>query len=97
MSVEFNCGHLNVGTADGNTWTLSGSGPSGHQPQVDADATSARLKPPRNTFGFNDPASTWTVTVPRGPSIALSVTLNAGEGSIDLSGALPGPFHARKR
>ena len=87
VRVEFNCGHLNIGTADGSGWSFSGSGPSGRQPDVEADASSVRLAPPRETFGFSDPASTWNVTIPRSPNVSLSVTLNAGEGELDLSGA----------
>ena len=87
MRVEFNCGRLNIGTADGNGWSFTGSGPSGKQPDVEADASNVRLAPPPETFGFTDPASTWNVTIPRGPSVSLSVTLNAGDGKLDLSGA----------
>lgn len=87
MQVEFNCGHLNIGTADGNGWSFSGTGPAGHEPEVTSDAGRVRITPSQDKFGFNEPASTWNVTVPRASTVGLSVTLNAGEGQIDLSQA----------
>ncbi|MBI3748141.1 MAG: hypothetical protein HY262_04765, partial [Chloroflexi bacterium] len=87
VAVEFNCGHLTIGTADGSGWMITGSGPAGREPEVSADASRVRVTPPEAQFGWNDPASRWNVTIPRSPAVDLSVTLNAGEGDIDLSQA----------
>jgi hypothetical protein len=87
VGVEFNCGRLNINTTDGNGWSFSGTGPSGHEPEVTSDSGRVEIKPPQGRFGFNDPASTWNVIVPRSPTIGLAVTLNAGEGNVDLSQA----------
>jgi len=87
VGVEFNCGHLTIGTADGSGWTFSGTGPAGREPEVTADASRVRITPPKAEFAWNDPASRWNLTVPRSPTVGLSVTLNAGEGDIDLSQA----------
>lgn len=88
VQVEFDCGHLRIDTADGNGWLFGGSGPAGQEPEVSADAGRVRITPARDTFTFNEPASTWDVTVPRAPNVGLSVTLNAGEGDIDLGQAV---------
>jgi hypothetical protein len=84
VQVEFNCGQLNVGTVDGSGWTFDGTGPAGRQPEVTANSARVRIVPARGNFGFNDPSSTWNVSVPRTPTVSLSVTLNAGEGNLDL-------------
>ena len=88
MEVEFNCGKLQVGTVDGSAWTLSGSGPADRQPQVVEDATGVRIRPPvGQTNVFNSASSTWRIGVPHSLIATLNVTLNAGEGTVDLAGA----------
>ena len=84
IQVEFNCGHLNVGTVDGNGWTFEGDGPEGRQPQVEAENARLRVTPATGSFGLNEPASTWNLAVPRSPALSLAVTLNAGDGIVDL-------------
>ena len=86
VDVEFNCGHLNVAAADGSRWSFDGTGPSGHQPDVSADDSHVRITPTRGNFSINEPASTWNVIVPRSPTLGLAVTLNAGDGNLDLGG-----------
>lgn len=86
-NVEFNCGHLRIDTQDGTDWAFSGTGPSGRQPEVRVAADSVAIRPARDDFRFKDPTSTWNVTLPKDPAMSMSVTLNAGEGTADLSGA----------
>ena len=88
LQVEFNCGDLNITTADGNGWTFNGTGPAGRQPELTADSGRVRIVPARTSFNFNEPASTWNLTVPRGPTLGVAVTLNAGEGTVDLRQAV---------
>ena len=89
VRVEFDCGTLDVRAADQEGWTFTGSGPANHTPVVDAVGDGVRFKVPEapSSFGFDLPSSTWHVTLPRAASLALSVTLNAGEGTVDMSGA----------
>ncbi len=88
MSVELNCGQLDVTAADGHDWALTGRGPSGRPPIVDVRADRIAIAPPDgSSFEFGDMNSTWNVTIPRDPRLALSVTLNAGESNLDLRGA----------
>ena len=87
VHVEFNCGDLNIDTQDGADWAFSGTGPSERHPDVRVEADSVAITPARDEFRFDDPTSTWNVTLPRDPGLSLSVTLNAGEGNADLRGA----------
>jgi hypothetical protein len=88
VRIEFNCGKLDVRTATQDGWTFSGSGPADRAPVVEEDSSSVRIAAAdRSTFGFSDPAATWNVTVPEAPTLSLSLTLNAGEGIVDLAGA----------
>jgi hypothetical protein len=88
MDIQFNCGTLRVGTVDGSAWTLSGSGPAGRQPQVVEDANGVRILPPlANADIFHNSTSTWQIGVPHALIGTLNVTLNAGEGTVNLAGA----------
>ncbi len=88
VRIEFNCGTLDVRAGSQDGWTFSGNGPADRAPVIEEDPGGVRLAAPdRSTFPFSDPAATWTVTVPAAPSLSLSVTLNAGEGTVDLAGA----------
>jgi hypothetical protein len=88
ISVEFNCGTLALRAVDGSDWTVGGTGPDGTGPLVQANAGRVVIKAREEDFrGFVDASSSWTVSVPRTPVVDLAVTLNAGEGSIDMTGA----------
>ncbi len=84
----FNCGRLTVGTGDGTTWSVAGSDRDGKGPAIEATggALSVKSDTDRNSLGSHGRA-TWNVTVPRSPVLALGLTLNAGEGTLDLAGA----------
>jgi hypothetical protein len=89
VAIEFNCGTLAVSTVDGSDWSLTGTAPSGHGPDVEADFGSVQIRPPDDDdfMGFFEAASRWQIGLPRTPTLDLSVTLNAGDGTIDLTGA----------
>lgn len=95
MSIEFNCGSLEVGTIDGSDWALRGTGPEGRGPDVTASLGEVRFRPAdRDALNaFTDVASTWQIDVPRTPIIDLGITLNAGKGTLDLAGARLGNAH----
>ena len=86
--LVFNCGNLAVSTADGTGWSLSGSGRDAAGPIVESNAglLSLRTDTDRNFLGTHG-RSVWNVTLPRATVIALGLTLNAGEGNLDLTGA----------
>ena len=86
--IVFNCGTLNVSTGDGSGWTIAGSGKDGAAPVIDASggSLSAKTDSDRNFLGTHGRA-VWNVTLPRSPILALGLTLNAGEGRLDLAGA----------
>lgn len=94
MTIAFNCGSLDVSTTDGDQWSLTGTGPSRWAPVVAPDPARVQLSSPEDRgIGIADGASTWHVRIPRTPSVNLSVTLNAGEGTIDFAGARVGSLN----
>jgi hypothetical protein len=87
MAIEFNCGTLAVGTADGSSWSLSGVSRDGRAPIVETDSNGGvTLKGPEHGFDFADGHTAWSVTVPRAPHLTLGLTLNAGDGTVGLDG-----------
>jgi hypothetical protein len=87
-AIEFNCGRLNVSTADGSGWSVAGADRDGRGPTVAAVEGAISLKSggSGNVFGSSG-AAEWTVTLPRAPLLAVAITLNAGRGAVDLDGA----------
>jgi hypothetical protein len=94
LGVEFNCGTLAVTTADGSGWQVSGTDSGGAGPAISTDSSGAvTLKGRDRGVSFGNARSTWDLTVPRTPNLDLGVTLNAGDGSIDLTGATISEFN----
>jgi hypothetical protein len=87
VGIEFNCGTLAVKTVDGSDWSIQGTGPDGRGPDVEADLDSVSFTPKEGDFGFFEDGSEWRIDLPRTPALDLGVTLNAGDGTVDLEGA----------
>jgi len=91
VNLTFNCGDLTVGTASGAGWSLGGTTDRGEVPTID-QSTSSLLIRSRNDdslglFGFGGNRDQWQVTLPDDPTLDLTVTLNAGNGTLGLGGA----------
>ncbi|MEO8208786.1 MAG: hypothetical protein ABI598_07095 [Chloroflexota bacterium] len=88
MTVEFNCGSLTVAATDGANWVISGRAPTSRQPIVSVTSDGVSIRPPEDPgVDLSGKGSNWRIDVPRTPVVGLSLTLNAGEGDVDLSGA----------
>lgn len=87
VEMELNCGSLTVTTADGDGWAVAGADHDGQGPSIDTGTDRLSIESGNGrAFGAGG-RSDWQVTIPRAPVIALGVTLNAGEGNLDLAGA----------
>jgi hypothetical protein len=86
--LVFNCGTLTVNTAAGSAWNVAGSDRDGKGPAIESSGgvLSVKSDADHNFIGWHGRAS-WIVTLPRSPALALGLTLNAGEGNLDLAGA----------
>ena len=88
VGIEFNCGTLNVAAVGGSDWSVSGSGPDGRGPDIRADSDRVTIAPQDDDFrGFFEDGSEWNVDLPRDVTLDLGITLNAGDGTVDLAGA----------
>jgi hypothetical protein len=87
LNVEFNCGTITMAAADGSDWSVAGSDANGRGPRVETSGTGVSIETPTNDFFRDSGRNTWTVGVPRDAQLGLGLTLNAGRGTADLTGA----------
>jgi hypothetical protein len=93
VTVQLNCGTLEVGAARGNAWRVAGHDRDGAGPEIDADDVSLQVRPRQGDnapFTFLGQHDDWTVTLPAGPTVDLNLKLNAGSSTADLGGAMIG-------
>ena len=87
VDIDCNCGSLSLKMGDGSGWSLTGSDRDGHGPTVSSTGAQVTIKPDDSRAFPDTGRSTWNLTLPRSPSLGLSLTLNAGDGRVDLAGA----------
>ncbi len=87
--VEFSCGTLRMAATDGSSWSVTGSDRDGQGPDVSTLGSQVTIKSRDEQTFWNPIAgnSTWDVSIPRDVAVSLGLTLNAGDGSVDLGGA----------
>jgi hypothetical protein len=95
IDVETDCGNVTITAAPGNGWRVEGEDADGVGPDIEASEVTLRVRPrgdranPFWAFGRRD---TWQITVPQAVTTDIDLQLNAGQASVDLSGALVGGF-----
>jgi hypothetical protein len=87
VNLEFNCGTLAVKAVEGSAWGLTGSDRDGSGPNVTSTSSLVSIEPDDGGGFPGTGRSAWDVSIPRSPAITLGLTLNAGDGTVDLSGA----------
>ncbi len=95
LNLEFDCGELAVTTVDGSSWQLSGNDGAGFTPVVSTVGNVVSITPFHGSNAlFSRGKVAWSLAVPRAPSLDFGMTLNAGSGTLDLSGATIASFNA---
>ena len=88
VNVEFDCGELAITTVAGSAWQLTGSDGAGRTPEVTSAVDNVTIRPPTNGGGwFSRGHVVWNLAVPSSPTLDLGLTVNAGEGTMNLAGA----------
>jgi hypothetical protein len=87
VNLEFNCGTLAVHADEGSAWSLTGSDRDGSGPKVTSTSSLVSIEPDDGGGFPGTGRSAWDVSIPRTPDITLGLTLNAGDGTVDLAGA----------
>jgi hypothetical protein len=87
VQVEMNCGELNVSSATGSGWTVSGTSDDGNPPEIAAVGGDLSVKAPdRSGVGVGAQGSRWQVSLPQDPYVDMAVSVNAGSADIRLGG-----------
>lgn len=88
LNVELSCGSLTMNPTPGTSWSVSGTETNGKAPRVEVDGSTVKIDAGnRGSFFGSTGRTDWTVAVPTQPQLGLGLTINAGEGSVELAGA----------
>jgi cell wall-active antibiotic response 4TMS protein YvqF len=88
IGLEMNCGDLTVGLADGSAWQAVTTTEGDQQVSLTATAESLDIRSTTGGFPFTHDRQEWTITLGRDVEYDASLSLNAAEGNLDLSGGL---------
>jgi hypothetical protein len=104
VDLQMNCGTLNVQTGAGSTWSLQARDPQGYPPEITKGSSQLTIRSQDRSELFSSLTRArgereWQVTLPSEPDLALSLSVNAGKGTIVLGGekltrGLRGTFNA---
>ena len=90
VRLELNCGDMNVTTAGGSGWSLSGSSDEARPPDVTASGDSLGIQS-RDRSGFfpfgGGERDEWSVVLPTDPTLDLASSMNAGSAQFGLAAA----------
>lgn len=88
VSVDVACGTAEIATTVGQTWIIEGVDDSGQGPGIEADGERLAVAAPDEDFGgFLGERDRWLVSLPTGPRIDLSLSVDAGSVVADLRDA----------
>jgi hypothetical protein len=90
VTVQLNCGSLEVAAAQGSSWRVEGRDRDGAGPKIDADDVSLQVRSQDQSDGpfmFLGQHDDWTVTLPTTPTVDIDLKLNAGSSRANLGGA----------
>ena len=89
VDIEFSCGSLVVRSTVGTRWAVDGSVRDGLGPTIGASNNLLSISPQRGHGPFDTSGrATWNVSLPTLPGLALGLTLDAGDASVELEGHL---------
>lgn len=87
VSLDFNCGSLEVGTTDGNQWSVASGRQGGDPATATADRSRLHVESSDRDGWWTGGRQHWIVGLPTGTSYQLEITPNAADAMIDLGGA----------
>ena len=98
IDIEADCGNVTIGVAAGDGWRVEGEDADGVGPDIEATEATLRVRPQDDSgapFWALGKRATWRVTVPTAVRTDVDLQLNAGQATLDLSGALVGTVGLR--
>jgi hypothetical protein len=86
VSLDFNCGTLEVGTPDGDEWSVASGRRTGDPAEITASGDRLVVESSDRDGWWNGGRQHWIVGLPTGTTYQLEITPNAADASIDLGG-----------
>jgi hypothetical protein len=86
VTLDFNCGTLEVGTTDGDEWSVASGRRGGDPARISADGDRLHVQSSERDGWFAGGRQHWIVGLPTATSYELEVTPNAADTTIDLGG-----------
>lgn len=86
VDLTMNCGDLTVALADGSSWEAVTTTEQGDGVSLAADGDSLDIRSNTTGFPLNYDRQEWTITLGRDVAYDLSLTPNAADSRVDLSG-----------
>lgn len=86
VTLDFNCGALDVATTDDPEWTVRSGREGGDPARVTADSDRLEVESGQNDRWWGGGRQRWIVSLPSQTSYQLDITPNAAETTIDLGG-----------
>ncbi len=88
VQIELACGQLELGTTDGESWTVEGVDDAGQGPLIKADGTTLEIGARDTDFsGFVGERDRWVVRLPTSRRLDVQLTIDAGSAVADLGNA----------
>jgi hypothetical protein len=86
VSLDFNCGTLDVGTTEGDQWTVATGRSDGNPARITADSDRLHVESSQRDGWWSRGRQHWTIGLPTGTTYELDITPNAADATIDLGG-----------
>ena len=87
VTIEIDCGTVEISTTGGTDWTVEGADDAGIGPTIESQSESLDISPPDRDFGeFLGERDHWQVTLPTAGRLDLQLDVNAGSVVADLVG-----------
>ena len=86
VSLDFNCGTLEVGTTDADEWSVASGRQGGDPARITADSGLLHVESSDRDGWWNGGRQHWIVGLPSATSYQLDIMPNAADATIDLGG-----------
>jgi hypothetical protein len=86
VSLDFNCGTLEVGTTEGDQWTVASGRRDGNPARITADRDRLHVESSQRDGWWERGRQHWTIGLPAATTYELEITPNAADATIDLGG-----------
>ena len=86
VTLDFNCGRLDVSLADGAGWQARTGVTGDREVRLSSTDDSLTVRSPEGGFGINEGKQRWEIQLGSEPTYDLQINANAADASFDLAG-----------